>query len=478
MAGKKTIWLLLLLPFVQSKAQNLVPNPSFELYKLCPTVDNIFNIGQPFNDLQKFCANWESVGIQQILWIGGGGQYLNACANIDIDYCGVPQSIFAYQQAHTGVGMAQIAHTYAGFRQYRMFQGVKLIAPLKIGHTYIVRFYASLADSSQAAMNNLGITFFTQKTKIADSSTISSIIYPNWAHVYSKEVIDNKNEWVKIEDTLTADSAYEYLVVGNFFDYNKTTFKAVNNSTTTGLYYPAYLLDDFSVEETKKTIAPLNTLICKGDSVLLKALGSSTDFYWSFNKKDTLSNKENIQFKVDTSFTLFLISNWGIDSVFIQAISYPKKTLPTDTVLCKSYYIHINAFNSNNASYLWNTGDTTAKISIEKAGKYIVKTTTGSCHRTDTVLVSSCKPTLYAPNSFTPNNDNLNDVFLPVGVQVFNYQLQIYNRWGKLVFESNDINLGWDGIGYNSDVYFYNITYTDKENINSYKLSGNISLLN
>ena len=54
---------------------------------------------------------------------------------------------------------------------------------------------------------------------------------------------------------------------------------------------------------------------------------------------------------------------------------------------------------------------------------------------------------LNVPNSFTPNGDGLNDVFLPIfnaesGVK--EYKFEVYNRWGQLVFETGDLTTGWD----------------------------------
>ena len=70
----------------------------------------------------------------------------------------------------------------------------------------------------------------------------------------------------------------------------------------------------------------------------------------------------------------------------------------------------------------------------------------------DTTLISesnqacvSTAPRLYAPNVFTVNNDKLNDLFFVRGIFVETFSLQIYNRWGELVFETNDMNQGWDG---------------------------------
>ncbi len=68
------------------------------------------------------------------------------------------------------------------------------------------------------------------------------------------------------------------------------------------------------------------------------------------------------------------------------------------------------------------------------------------------------------PNVFTPNNDNKNDYFtITAKEQITNYEIKIYNRWGRKVFETNDINYSWDGrtqgIYCSTGVYYYVITY-------------------
>lgn len=53
---------------------------------------------------------------------------------------------------------------------------------------------------------------------------------------------------------------------------------------------------------------------------------------------------------------------------------------------------------------------------------------------------------IFLPTAFTPNNDNKNDVFLVQGVKVAEFSMTVYNQWGNVVFESFDINNGWDGM--------------------------------
>jgi gliding motility-associated-like protein len=60
---------------------------------------------------------------------------------------------------------------------------------------------------------------------------------------------------------------------------------------------------------------------------------------------------------------------------------------------------------------------------------------------------------IYVPTAFTPNNDNNNELFIPtiVGVRKEDYMLRIYDRWGRRVFETNNVDEGWNGKIYGSD---------------------------
>jgi len=87
------------------------------------------------------------------------------------------------------------------------------------------------------------------------------------------------------------------------------------------------------------------------------------------------------------------------------------------------------------------------------------------CIGSDSVQVKNCDSALFVPDAFTPNNDGLNDVFRAVssGDNITRFSMQIYDRWGALVFESNDIIQGWNGQIKNklapADTYVWVITY-------------------
>ena len=74
------------------------------------------------------------------------------------------------------------------------------------------------------------------------------------------------------------------------------------------------------------------------------------------------------------------------------------------------------------------------------------------------------EPALYIPNGFTPDGDGLNDIFKAIGVNIKNFEMRIYNRWGQLVFQTRSLNDGWNG-GLNGyycpdDIYNYIVEYS------------------
>jgi len=90
----------------------------------------------------------------------------------------------------------------------------------------------------------------------------------------------------------------------------------------------------------------------------------------------------------------------------------------------------------------------------------------------------------YVPNAFTPNGDGQNDEFRPILTNVSNYRMLIFDRWGKEVFETKDLNKGWDGvvksklnnaITTKQEVYIWRIEYSSKGK--SGVQSGHVTLI-
>ena len=89
-------------------------------------------------------------------------------------------------------------------------------------------------------------------------------------------------------------------------------------------------------------------------------------------------------------------------------------------------------------------------------------------------------PVLEIPNVFTPNNDGQNDIFRVHGESIIEFHAIIFNRWGKKIYEWDDVNGYWDGKIGSSEAspgtYFYKITATGKKDTN-YEENGFFYLL-
>lgn len=211
--------------------QNLVPNPSFEIYDTCPNTSGQIN----------YAVNWSSYA--------NSPDYFNVCADTSSLFS-IPYSGFGYQYPHTG-------NAYCGFyaygnptpHDYREILGVTLITPLMIGTKYYISFFVNLSYGYLAHQN-----FFPTRTKAnkigVRFSTIPHSIYNpapvnNFAHIYTDSIITDTLNWVIIKGEFTADSAYRYLSVGNFFDDAHTdTLMFPTNFGSLGAYY---FVDDVCV---------------------------------------------------------------------------------------------------------------------------------------------------------------------------------------------------------------------------------------
>ena len=69
----------------------------------------------------------------------------------------------------------------------------------------------------------------------------------------------------------------------------------------------------------------------------------------------------------------------------------------------------------------------------------------GTCRSLSNVACVPVGPTLYAPNAFTPNGDQINDFFELKGIYIATYNIKIFDRWGALIYESNSLEDHWDG---------------------------------
>jgi gliding motility-associated-like protein len=138
-----------------------------------------------------------------------------------------------------------------------------------------------------------------------------------------------------------------------------------------------------------------------------------------------------------------------------------------------------------NANYLWEDGSEGYSHLIEEEGTYWLTLSFDQCIAQDTVVVATkdCDCIAFIPNAFTPDNNGMNESFFPVVNcdNLDNYRFLIFDRWGEIVFQTNQINDGWkgfyQGIVAPSGVYIYQLSYKNSGSSIIIKKTGKIMLL-
>lgn len=229
----KKIYILLLI-LLTSKLTfsqgNLIHNPSFEQIDSCP-----YTLGQV-----DFALGWSSYKQSP--------DYYNSCSGGN-SIVSVPSNVAGFQNAHSGTA-------YVGLQTFftpgtREIVGSQLLSPMIIGQEYFVSLYIACAFDTTiglqiaCASNKIGVKFSTQSYSITNPVTIS-----NFAHIYADSILTDTIDWFHLTGSFIADSAYNNVMIGNFFD---------DLNTDTIQFYPNYfrsyyLIDDICVSESPECV--------------------------------------------------------------------------------------------------------------------------------------------------------------------------------------------------------------------------------
>lgn len=103
------------------------------------------------------------------------------------------------------------------------------------------------------------------------------------------------------------------------------------------------------------------------------------------------------------------------------------------------------------------------------------------CSVSDSLVVSVSNPELLIPTGFSPNGDGVNDVFTAFNKNLVKFNLQVYNRWGEKVFETNDVTEGWNGVYRDREqglgVYVWECSYMFNGTTKMKTAKGNVTLV-
>ena len=234
------------------------------------------------------------------------------------------------------------------------------------------------------------------------------------------------------------------------------------------------------------------------------ATGSNTHWLWNFGDGTPISNLQNGILHCYNNDSLFspmvftpvltVISDSGCSNTksknnFITVYPNPNanfRVQPQATIITDPVISIIDLTTGANF-WSWNFGDhdTTSAHNpsphtYADTGTYVIRLVTSTLYGCwDTAYQNvTIEPDFmfYIPNSFSPNDDGVNDTFTGKGIFIKTFEMMIFDRWGNLIFYTDDINKPWDGEANHGteiaqqDVYIYKIKITDyNKKTHSYK---------
>ena len=251
----------------------------------------------------------------------------------------------------------------------------------------------------------------------------------------------------------------------------------------------------------------LEQIICEDDEISFSVVNPNADaiYKWEFG------NGESI-YKLDPSYTYLNEGNYSVKLTsilgqckvtqfkkdYIHVIPKPKNIDFTMSVSEIDFYNPLVYFYTNTQGkyYQWKFGD--GSVSNDKNPIHIypmepntylvtlkVLNMKNHCDLTLTKSILMPEPLVYfIPNSFTPNGDELNNVFLPIftyGYDPEQYSFYIYNRWGNIIFETHNTQIGWDGTFANelleNDTYIWKLEFKEKSIDRKHTKVGHVNLV-
>ena len=239
---KRLFYFVLLIFSVKAGAQNLVPNPSFEVHT-CPNSAGQLYYAAPWFQPLKYMGNNVTISSSTDLF--------DSCSSNP--FYAEPNNLLGHQFARTGTAYAAFAAFYPVSNNSREYLEVELSSALISGETYCVEYYVSLPDTCRTAISNLGV-YFSNDSLIYDSTSgyripvIPQVLNP------PTNIIADKNNWVKISGNFTAQGGERFITIGNFDDSSVVNYANIPTSGAGATNASGYYIDDISVFRCLDTI--------------------------------------------------------------------------------------------------------------------------------------------------------------------------------------------------------------------------------
>ena len=358
-------WILLCLT---SSAQNLVPNPSFEIYTTCPTFGTFgYALAPP----------WQTAEIEKL------GHYYHECATFNGYW--IPNNAYGSQFARTG---AAYAGAYTGdfdnMAYHRDFLQAPLTDTLEAGHCYKVGFYASLGDIS------CGVDHFGA---ILTSDPVMSPVGMTPQVDLDGMLLTDRVNWVFIFNYVLAVGDEAYITIGNFHSNEETTTEPDCNHPFPDLI-AHYYVDDVIVEEVMVSDIDVSlddeAIAC--DSFVIEAqispIVEDVLYVWSNGAHGSpITVTESGEYTV----TAYYGCSSDEETIDVEIIHPSLIDLGVDVEMCAGETIAIS-LDPDLGIYEWQDGSTNPNYTISETGQYFVTLDDGCNLTSDTIEVTVVEP--------------------------------------------------------------------------------------
>jgi gliding motility-associated-like protein len=275
-----------------------------------------------------------------------------------------------------------------------------------------------------------------------------SFCYPNHGFLTTKSTLYDYIEWT--EDGILfnqgVDSSDHDFPYPGKIKYEVSIYDSVCNKSATDarIVTLSQLLPTY----------PVDTVICPNNLITSKVIGDNGFTYlWKPEilfpnpKADiqTFLPKGNERISIIVTDTIGCVDSSGYNINILESI---QAILDKEYKYCRRKADGIEIYSNTLSNYLWEpSGYTGNPLKVTASGTYFL---TGldlnNCPVKDTVkVIERCDPELYVPNAFSPNGDGQNDFFEVFGYDVSQFDINIFDRWGEIIYHSTDFKFNWDG---------------------------------
>ena len=201
-------------------------------------------------------------------------------------------------------------------------------------------------------------------------------------------------------------------------------------------------------EELEISIDATTTSICAGDEAILTVTGAAGDITWS-----TGEDSQEIVVTAEGIYSVEVINDQGCAgtaSIEVSVIALPQVDAGNDTISDCSTGVMLSGAGTGTLTWspaetLSDPNDPFALANPSSTTTYTLTATIGGCSATDEVIVEVDCASIFIPNVITPNSDGKNDFFQVIHRGLKTFELNIFNRWGNLIYSSTNPDDVWDG---------------------------------